>query len=202
MDEARADYHQVLKRFPGSEAETYATAALESLDPGFASRNRLAQAAKTGQLLGPALKQSKGMFEVPYVAEYGSFRINALVDNQNMEVYFSPYAPMHIFSTEQLRRLDPSYLDTLSGDFPPEPLDPDNSNNLTRVVTRTFKIRRIKLGKIEAQNTSAKTIDSVTRFGAFNQTSPFPILAGTEMLKNWRWEAIPSRRVLRFTQTQ
>lgn len=198
VDEARTDYRQVLARFPGSEPETYASAALMVLDPAYAERSRLTQATNANQLLGPALKETKS-FDIPYTAENGNFKVTASVDGQNVDMYFVASLNAHIFSTEQIRRIDPAYLDAFVGDAQATPIDPGNQNNLARVVSHDFKIKRVRLGKIEAVNTSARVMDSVSRYGFAATTSPYPILAGDELLRGYRWEAIVARRVLRFT---
>ncbi len=201
IDEARGYYRQVLQRFNGSEAETYATAALMAIDPGFAQKTRVAAATKSNQLLGPALKKQNSEFEVPYTAENGNFKVSVLVDGVTTEMYFVGNVNEHLFSSEQLRRIDPSYLDVLADSTSSSaPAEPNNPNNLNAVVTHSIKIKRIKFGKIEALNTSAKVIDSTTRWGAADSTSEKPILAGMEILRNYRWDVVQNRRVLHFVQ--
>ncbi len=201
IDEARGYYRQVLQRFSGSEAETYATAALMNIDPGFAQKTRVAAATKSDQLLGPGLKKQNNEFEVPYTAENGNFKVTALIDGQNVEMYFVANVAEHVFSSEQLRRIDPSYVDNLP-DTPSATamIDPNNPNNLNSVVTHQVKIKRIRFGKIDAVNTTAKVIDSLTRLQGTFSTSDRPILAGMEVCRNYRVNVIQNRRVLHFVQ--
>ncbi len=201
IDEARGYYRQVLQRFNGSEAETYATAALMNIDPGFAQKTRVAAATKSNQLLGPALKKQNNEFEVPYTAENGNFKVSVLVDGQNVEMYFVANVAEHVFSSEQLRRIDPSYVDNLPETAgATEMIEPNNPNNLSRLVTHQVKIKRIRFGKIDAINTTAKVIDSVTRLNGTFSTSERPILAGMEVCRNYRVDVIQNRRVLHFVQ--
>lgn len=199
MDEARTRYRQVLQRFSGSEAELYARAALVAIDPAFAKEPRLPAATKAGELLGPPLKKPHSEFDVPYKAENGHFKVTALVDGQTVEMYFQGDANEHIFSSDQIRQIDPQYLNNLTAGAS-TPVDSHNSNNLSVVVTHQIKIKRIKFGKIDALNTTAKIMDSVNRYGYTYKTSDRPILAGIELLKGWRWNVIQNRRLLHFVK--
>ncbi|MBP6745699.1 tetratricopeptide repeat protein [bacterium] len=199
IDEARSGYRNVLQRFPGSEASQLSAAALMAIDPSYAASVR----AKSDQytLLGPTPKEHKRQeFEIPYIAENGYFKVTALIDGHNVEMYMNSSLSNSVFSTAQINQIDSTYLDNAS-DISSKPLDPNNSNNLSETVTRNIRLKRVKLGKIEATNVPAQIVDTATRFGYVSGSYDKPLL-GNSVISGWRWEILINRRMLRFTQMQ
>ncbi|MFA7341281.1 MAG: tetratricopeptide repeat protein [Candidatus Obscuribacterales bacterium] len=199
IDEARSGYRNVLQRFPGSEASQLATAALMAIDPSYAASVR----AKSEQytLLGPTPKEHKRQeFEIPYIAENGYFKVTALIDGHNVEMYMNSSLSNCVFSTAQINQIDSTYLDNAS-EAMGKPVDPNNSNNLSETVTRNIRLKRVKLGKIEVTNVPAQIVDYATRFGYVSGSTERPLL-GSAVISGWRWEILINRRMLRFTQMQ
>ncbi len=200
MDEARTNYHNVMQRFPNTEASSLSNYALLSIEPGYAARSQAAQTKSDKYaLIGGIPKENKRPeFEYPYETEKGYIKVTAQVDGHNVEMYLnSSYSPC-MFSTEQVRQIDPSYLDTMS-EATSKPVDPNNSNNLTETYSRAFKLRRVKLGRIETSNVAAQVSDNTSRTGYTWGNFERPIL-GNSAIQGWRWEVLPARRMLRFTQ--
>jgi len=200
LDEARTNYRNVIQRFPGSEASSLSNFALLAIDPGYAARAQAAQAKSDSySLLGGVPKIVKRQeFDFPYTPENGYIKVTAQVDGHNVEMYLQNNYGSCIFSTEQIRQIDSSYLDS-AGDATSKLADPANSNNLTETFTRTFKLRRVKLGRIETSNVSAQTIDNSSRTGMTWGSFERPLL-GNSAIAGWRYEVLPNRRLLRFTQ--
>lgn len=199
IDEARSGYRNVLQRFPGSEASQLSAAALMAIDPSYAASVRAKNEQYT--LLGPTPKEHKRQeFEIPYIAENGYFKVTALIDGHNVEMYMNSSLSNSVFSTAQINQIDPTYLDNAS-DISSKPLDPNNSNNLSETITRNIRLKRVKLGKIEATNVPAQIIDTATRFGYVSGSYDKPLL-GSSVISGWRWEILLNRRMLRFTQMQ
>ncbi|MFA6212017.1 MAG: tetratricopeptide repeat protein [Candidatus Obscuribacterales bacterium] len=200
LDEARTNYRNVMQRFPGSEASSLSNFALLSIDPGYAARAQAAQAKSDSySLLGGVPKIVKRQeFDFPYTPENGYIKVTAQVDGHNVEMYLQNNYGSCVFSTEQIRQIDSSYLDSAS-DATSKLAEPSNSNNLTETFTRTFKLRRVKLGRIETSNVSAQTIDNSSRTGLTWGGYDRPIL-GNSAIAGWRYEVLPNRRLLRFTQ--
>lgn len=200
LDEARTSYRNVMQRFPGSEASSLSNFALLSIDPGYAARAQAAQTKSDSySLIGGVPKIAKRQeFDFPYTPENGFIKVTAQVDGHNVEMYLQNNYGSCIFSTEQVRQIDPSYLDN-AGDVTSKMADPSNTNNLTETFTRQFKLRRVKLGRIETSNVPAQTIDNSSRTGLTWGSYERPIL-GNSALQGWRYEVLPNRRFLRFTQ--
>jgi Flp pilus assembly protein TadD len=202
MEEARTRYRNVVQRFPSSEAGSLANSALVAMDPGFASPtgNGTRKGDVTG-MIGAIPKDPRGnTFDLPYVAENQQFKVTAIIDGHNVEMYLISSLAEHQFSSDQIRQVDPSYLDQAS-DGLVVPMDPTNSNNFSTTSTRKVNLKRLQLGSIHINNTPAKIVDIQTRFGAAWPASDRPYLAGAA-LQGWRYEPIPQRRVLKFTRIQ
>jgi hypothetical protein len=113
-------------------------------------------------------------------------------------MYLYPTMNVCVFSTAQISQVDSSYLDD-GGEAVGKPVDPSNSNNLTETYTRNFRLRRVKLGRIETSNVPAQIVDNIGRTGVTWSNFERPIL-GNSATQGWRWEVLANRRVLRFTQ--
>lgn len=204
ISEARARYRSLMQRFPSTEAAVLANTALVKMDPPSTSSgaSEYRRGDVTG-MIGTVPKDDKNRtFEVPYVAENRQFKVNALVDGHTTEMYLISSLAEHQFSSDQLRLVDPTYLDQNS-DVTVQAVDPNNSNNLSVTATRTITIRRLQLGPVALINTPAKIIDINGRTGITWSTSERPYLAGAAIqAQGWKYEAIPQRRMLKFTKLQ
>jgi TolA-binding protein len=200
LDEARASYRNVIQRFPNTEASSLSSVALASIDPSYAASAQALQ-AKSGEykLLGPTPKDMKrAEFEIPYNIENGAYKVTAVIDGHNVEMYLNNNMNVCVFSTAQINQIDPSYLDN-AGDANSKLVDPSNSNNLTETTTRTFRLKRVQLGRIQTSNVPAQVTDIISRTGLTWGGSERPILGGSATA-GWRMEVFTDRRMLRFTQ--
>jgi hypothetical protein len=171
--------------------------ALSVIDPSYAASVRSKSDKYT--LLGPTPKDMKrAEFELPYTPENGYVKVTAQVDGHNVDMYLYPTMNVCVFSTAQISQVDSSYLDD-GGEAVGKPVDPSNSNNLTETYTRNFRLRRVKLGRIETSNVPAQIVDNIGRTGVTWSNFERPIL-GNSATQGWRWEVLANRRVLRFTQ--
>ncbi len=204
LDEARSAYRNVMQRFPGTEASTLSNFALKAIDPAYAAQARsLAQAAQAKSdkynLLGGVPQASKkAEFEIPYTPENGYIKVTALVDGRNVDMYLNNNYGVCVFSSDQIRQVDPSYLEN-AGEGSFKPVDPNNSNNLSQTITRPFRLKRVIVGKIETSNVAAQLVDNASRIGATWASTDRPLL-GVSATQGWRYEVLPNRRMLRFIQ--
>ncbi len=197
LDEARSNYRNVIQRFPNTEASTLSGMALSAIDPSYAASIQAKSDKYT--LLGPTPKDMKrAEFELPYTPENGYFKVTAQVDGHNVDMYLYPTMSVCVFSTAQMSQIDSSYLDN-TGEAVAKPVDPSNNNNLTETYTRNFRLRRVKLGRIETSNVPAQIVDNIARAGITWGNFDRPIL-GQSAIQGWRWEVFTNRRMLRFTQ--
>lgn len=197
LDEARSNYRNVIQRFPNTEASTLSGMALSAIDPSYAASIQAKNDKYT--LLGPTPKDMKrAEFELPYTPENGYFKVTAQVDGHNVDMYLYPTMSVCVFSTAQMSQIDSSYLDN-TGEAVAKPVDPSNNNNLTETYTRNFRLRRVKLGRIETSNVPAQIVDNIARTGITWGNFDRPIL-GQSAIQGWRWEVFTNRRMLRFTQ--
>lgn len=197
LDEARSNYRNVVQRFPNTEASTLSAMALSAIDPSYAASVQAKSDKYT--LLGPTPKDMKrAEFELPYTPENGYFKVTAQVDGHNVDMYLYPTLSVCVFSTAQMSQVDSSYLDN-TGEAVAKPVDPTNNNNLTETYTRNFRLRRVKLGRIETSNVPAQIVDNISRTGITWGNYDRPIL-GQSAIQGWRWEVFTNRRMLRFTQ--
>ena len=196
--DAKTLYRQVLQRYPNSEAQLLATSAMIAIDPTFASDGL--PNLNRGKTFGPQLIDKKiSEFEVPFKPEGGQIRVTAQVDGKNVDFYWTGNGNC-TFSSDQIREIDSSYLDQASEPTVSE-LNPDNSNVLTTMSTRTLRLRSVKLGQIQAINYPCTVIDYTNRFGRTWGSSTLPTL-GCEICREWRWELNYGRRVLHFIKNQ
>lgn len=201
LDEARSSYRNVIQRFPNTEASSLSSVALTSIDPSYAASVQAQAQAKSGEykLLGPTPKDMKrAEFEIPFTIENGAYKVTAVIDGHNVEMYLNNNMNVCVFSTAQINQIDPSYLDN-AGDANSKLVDPSNSNNLTETTTRTFRLKRFQLGRIQTSNVPAQATDIVSRTGLTWGGSERPILGGSATA-GWRMEVFTDRRKLRFTQ--
>ncbi len=197
LDEARSNYRNVVQRFPNTEASTLSGMALSVIDPSYAASVQAKSDKYT--LLGPTPKDMKrAEFELPYTPENGYFKVTAQVDGHNVDMYFYPTMSVCVFSTAQMSQVDSNYLEN-TGEAVAKPVDPTNNNNLTETYTRNFRLRRVKLGRIETSNVPAQIVDNISRTGITWGNFERPIL-GSGAIQGWRWEVFTNRRMLRFTQ--
>lgn len=197
LDEARSNYRNVVQRFPNTEASTLSGMALSAIDPSYAASVQAKSDKYT--LLGPTPKDMKrAEFELPYTPENGYFKVTAQVDGHNVDMYFYPTMSVCVFSTAQMSQVDSNYLEN-TGEAVAKPVDPTNNNNLTETYTRNFRLRRVKLGRIETSNVPAQIVDNISRTGITWGNFERPIL-GSGAIQGWRWEVFTNRRMLRFTQ--
>lgn len=208
LDEARASYRNVIKRFPGTEASSLSNFALLAIDPTYAVQAQAQAKAQSPSaqsksdkytLLGGVPQLSKkAEFEIPYTPENGYIRVTALIDGRNVDMYLNNSLGVCVFSSEQIRQVDSSYLEN-TVESTVKPTDPNNSNNLTQTITRPFRLKRVIVGKIETSNVAAQLVDNTSRIGATWGTSDRPLL-GVSAIPGWRYEVLPNRRMLRFIQ--
>jgi hypothetical protein len=171
--------------------------ALSAIDPSYAASVQAKRDKYT--LLGPTPKDMKrAEFELPYTAENGFVKVTAQVDGHNVDMYLYPTMNVCVFSTAQISQVDSSYLDN-SGEAVGKPVDPTNNNNVTETYTRNFRLRRVKLGRIETSNVPAQIVETIGRGGVTLGNFERPIL-GNCATQGWRWEVLANRRMLRFTQ--
>lgn len=197
LEEAKNKYRAVRKRFGNSEASFLSYTALEQLDPSFRSEMR---ALEEGQRNNAAMNKMKSeeMFEVPYVVENSRYRVRCYFDNQSMEAYFEPNEGPCIFSVDQIRQVDPIYInDTRNIKQESTEADP-NSNTNVMVTTYNFKLKSVRFGKAEAREVPAQASEGRgIRGNSFNYNSfQRPILSGY-VIKGMRWEIDNSKRVVK-----
>lgn len=204
LEEAKAGYRKILQRFPSTEAGILANAALVRMDPPSTSAGAsdYRRGDVTG-MIGAIPKDYKGQtFELPYVAENRQFKVTALVDGHSVEMYLISSLAEHQFSSDQIRQVDPAYLEQ-DGEVVVQPIEPNNSNNLSVTASRSIRLKRLQLGSIVLMNTPAKIIDLNGRFGNSWSASERPYLGAAALQGlGWKYEAIPQRRILKFTKLQ
>ncbi len=197
MEEARTTYRQVRKRFGNTEASFLAGAALEQLDPSYRQEMRAMEAAQRNNTGRDRLPKEE-LTEVPYTVENSRYKVNAYFDNQNTECYFEPNASSCIFSLDQLRMIDSSYINdntprSETSDAPPD------ANQALLTTTYQIKFRSVKLGKVEQRNVPATVSETRALKGMAGNygTYPRPILSGY-VINGLTWEIDTGRRVIKI----
>lgn len=197
LEEAKNKYRAVRKRFSNSEAAFLSYTALEQLDPSFRSEMRALEESQRNNVAMNKMK-SEEMFEVPYVVENSRYRVRCYFDNQSMEAYFEPAEGPCIFSVDQIRQVDPSYVNNTSNVKIENTESNPEANTNIQVSTYNFKLKSVRFGKVEAREVPAIASEGRSMRGAsFNyNTFQRPILSGF-VLKGMRWEIDNTKRVVK-----
>jgi tetratricopeptide (TPR) repeat protein len=196
-EDAKGYYKNIRNHFGNSEASYLAGAALEQIDPVYRAQQKGPDASSRAAKL---IKEQS--FEVPYVIENSRYRVRVYVDNVPTEMYAEFNNGDCIFNVDQINSVDTSYLNSCA-DY--QVKDPDPMGN-DSVVSTTYriKLKTVRFGNAEEHNVPTTVVEEHRRgrmfampFGGY----PRPILGGY-IVRNWRWEIDPSRKMLKVWRPQ
>ena len=195
-ESAKGVYRQVIKRFPGTEAQFLAQTALAGMDPAYARELADLRNPRQAQLPGgPAANQKTESFEIPYTPENGHLKVSADVDNAKLDMWFEPRETTCVFSREQLAAVSNDYVINLN------PTVTEPNANMVVTSTAPFVLKRVTLGKITRFNLPGMVFSYYHpnfQAAAWGSTDR-PTLAGS-IAVGWKVEVLQNVRRIRFTK--
>jgi tetratricopeptide (TPR) repeat protein len=196
MEAAKLAYRQVNQRFPNSEANFYAVAALNAIDPSYMKEMKLQKKDAQGKVMGNAQKNSP-TFDVPYTKELNYIKVIARIDGLPVEMLVDFNRADLLFSSQQLSAVNPAYLDELQE----VGRTTDDSNMMMTTVTKTGYLKRFALGNAEKFRVPITVIDTgpLKYLQSWGGTSLRPLVSVT-MFNDWKWEVMDDLKVIRFTR--
>ena len=195
-ESAKGVYRDVIKRFPGTEAQFLAQTALAGMDPGYARELAALRNPRQAQLPGgSAVNQKTDSFEIPYTPENGHLKVSADVDNTRLDMWFEPRETTCVFSREQLAAISNDYVLNLN------PTVTEPNANMVVTSTAPFVIKRVTLGKITRFNLPGMVFSYYHpnfQAAAWGSTDR-PTLAGSVAV-GWKVDVLQTERKIRFTK--
>ena len=199
IESAKLAYRQVNMRFPNSEANFYAVAALGAIDPGYMREMKAIRVDSQGKLIGDK-KISVPYFDAPYAIENGNMKVTVKVDNIPVEMYVDLRKSEFEFSSQSLSAISPDYLNDL---VEVSRTTDENTNLMWTVVTKKGWLKHVSIGNAEKLHVPMLVIDqgALKWQAAWNGVSPRPILP-IMVFSDWRAQVMDDKKVIRFTRLQ
>jgi len=188
---------QVTMRFPNSEANFYATAALSAIDPAYMREMKAIRVDSQGKLIGDK-KVVVPYFDVSYQMENGNMKVSVKIDNIPVEMYVDLRKVEFEFSSQQLSAINPDYLNDL---VEVGRTTDENTNLMWTVVTKKGFLKHVSLGNAEKLHVPMMVVDQgpLKWQAAWNGVSTRPILP-IMAFSEWRAQVMDDLKVLRFTR--
>lgn len=161
--DAKNQYYKILDKFPKTDAFFMSQTALTQIDPaGLDSwrKSKIGASVATGANLKAMdkVKQNSEIFEVPFTWEDTNICVIANVDGFRTNMYVEPTGTMTYFSSDQLKQIDPAYLNELNQDK--EGTNAAGAQSSFRAGT--VKLDRLQLGRIERRKFQVAVVDNVS----------------------------------------
>ncbi len=160
--DAKSQYYKILDKFPKTDAFFMSQTALNQLDPSGLDawrKSKIGASVATGaHLIGMGkVKQNSEIFEVPFTWEDTNMCVIVNIDGFRTSAYVEPTGQMTYFSTEQIKQIDPAYLNDLIQDK-----EGANVGAASTFRAGTVKLDRIQLGRIERRKFEVAVVDNVS----------------------------------------
>ncbi len=193
IDIAKLAYRQVVIRFPNTEANFFAQAALSSIDPSYMTEMKLQK--KDMQTKGPK-KYDSPQFDLPYRMDGTWMVVTARVDGVPVEMQVDLWGNESIWGSNQLAAVSP---DTLADLQEVGRVTDDSTNSLYTTVTKQGFIKRISIGNAEKLRMPIKVVDSgpLKYLASWVSTTTRPILP-FKVFTDWRFQVMDDLKVVRF----